>query len=110
MFLQITLPPASGQMLIQKLAVPNMVTVHAVRLCRCARQKRLYAPRTGDIGTGETGHRLPRILRIGITADRTGHLFRHRTGALCGRNTIHLFAVAGKLNGPDSVEEDDDGS
>lgn len=79
--LEIALLPAPGEVLVQELAVPDVVAVHAVGLRWRGDQEGLdtahadivVAGGAGNIGTGG---------RKRITANGTCHGVRHRTGAL----------------------------
>jgi hypothetical protein len=88
MVAELAFAPRTGQMFIQELARPDVVAVHTRRLRRCARQKCLYATRTGFIRTRETGNHFPCFLCVGIAAYGTGH----RTAGYPYRWTRQLFA------------------
>jgi hypothetical protein len=90
MVAEVTLPPRTGQMFIQELAGPDMVAVHTRGLRGRARQKGLYAARTGFIRTRETGNHFPCFLCVGVAAYGTGHrTVGYRTDGPC-----QLFAGA----------------
>lgn len=73
MVAEITLPPGTRQMLVQKLPRPRMVAAHTGRLRHRARQIGLDTSRTGFIRTRETRNHFPRFFRVRVAAYVTGH-------------------------------------